>query len=202
MAKQGNFAHIYRLGKDRFRLTFISKTPSGATFASELRDGAGWDLQGYLKDHMHPSTDFEAVIGSIGKQTELQLTSGVAIRGHYEDDSIVESPATVEDLCQWMSDFQQKYFEDREITISVAITQKNELGGTACFGAATENGGIVSVPEELLPFGKCLKIVLLHEMIHANLHVTGKTDPGNGHGELFKAEVKRLMNAGAYDSLL
>ena len=151
---------------------------------------------------MHPSTDFEGIISSIGQQTEVQLTSGVAIRGHYEGDGITQSPATVEDLCQWMSEYQQKYFEDREITISVAIAQKNELGGTACFGAATENGGIVSVSKELLPFGKCLKIVLLHEMIHANLHVTGKHDPENHHDESFKAEVKRLMNEGAYDSLL
>src|SRR5580704_13584653 len=164
MAKQENLAHIYRLGEDKFRLTFISRSPGGATFASEVRDGAGWDLQDYLKDHMHPSTDFEAVISSIGQQTEVQLVSGVALKGHYEDNGLVQSPATVEDLCQWMSQYQQKYFEDRDITISVAITQKNKLGGTAHFGAATENGGIISVSEELLPFGKCLRIVLLHEM--------------------------------------
>jgi hypothetical protein len=48
-----------------------------------------------------------------------------------------------------------------------------------------------------------LRISLLHELIHANLHAAGKKDPdGDDHGVLFKAELKRLMSAGAYDPLL
>jgi hypothetical protein len=48
-----------------------------------------------------------------------------------------------------------------------------------------------------------LKISLLHELIHANLHVAGQHDPaGDNQGEQVKAELKRLMTAGAYDSLL
>jgi len=202
MAKQENLAHIYRRGEDEFRLTFISKSSGGAAFVSELRDCSGWELRDYLKDHMHPATDFDAILRSIGEQTEVSLVRGTVIRGHYENDTLVQSPATVEDMCQWMSEYQEKYFEGRKITVVVATVTKRDLHGGGCFGATMSDGGQITFSEELLPFGKCLKIVLLHELIHANLHVTGKRDPDKDHGESFKAEVKRLMNEGAYDSLL
>ena len=169
---------------------------------SEIGDRSGWELQDYLRDYMHPTTDFESVIDSIGEQTELTLMRGAVLRGHFEDDTLEQSPVTVETLCQWLSEFQEKYFGDRKITIVVAAVEKRDLHGGGCFGAAMSDGGQITLSKELLPFGKCLKIVLLHELIHANLHITGKHDPKNDHGESFKAEVKRLMNAGAYDSLL
>ena len=52
-------------------------------------------------------------------------------------------------------------------------------------------------------FENTLKIALLHEMIHANMHSRGfDADPNHEHPPEFKAEVKRLMALGAYDDLL
>lgn len=52
-------------------------------------------------------------------------------------------------------------------------------------------------------FENTLKIVLLHEMIHADMHARGfDADSNHEHPPEFKAEVKRLMAFGAYDDLL
>jgi hypothetical protein len=47
-------------------------------------------------------------------------------------------------------------------------------------------------------------ITLLHEMVHADLRFRGYIgyDIDGGHGMIFKAEIMRLINAGAYDGLL
>lgn len=47
-------------------------------------------------------------------------------------------------------------------------------------------------------------ITLLHEMAHADLRFRGYTgyDEDGGHGMIFKGEIVRLINAGAYDGLL
>lgn len=47
-------------------------------------------------------------------------------------------------------------------------------------------------------------IVLLHEMAHVDLRFRGYVgyDADSGHGMIFKGELVRLINAGAYDGLL
>ena len=47
-------------------------------------------------------------------------------------------------------------------------------------------------------------ITLLHEMAHADLRFRGYVgyDADEGHGMMFKGEIVRLINAGAYDGLL
>lgn len=47
-------------------------------------------------------------------------------------------------------------------------------------------------------------ITLIHEMAHADLRFRGYTGypADEGHGMMFKGEIVRLINAGAYDSLL
>jgi len=208
MAEQGNSAHIYRLDDGKFRLTFISTSPNGAQFLSEIGDFNRWELDDWLKDgHLHPSTDFNALLDSFEKQIEstVLLVRGTVLRTHFEDEdgALVKSPAKIEDVCQWMAEYQQQYFDDRKITIVTDLSQNKNLKATACFGPAVPDGGSISVSAELLRFSNCLKIALLHELIHANLHASGKHDPArDDHGELFKAELKRLMNAGAYDPLL
>lgn len=57
--------------------------------------------------------------------------------------------------------------------------------------------------ERVTEFENTLKIALLHEMIHANMHAHGfDADPNHEHPPEFKAEVKRLMALGAYEDLL
>ena len=55
MPEQGNSAHIYRLNDGMFRLTFISTSPSGAQFLSELGDFTRWELDDWLKDRWLPT---------------------------------------------------------------------------------------------------------------------------------------------------
>ena len=47
----------------------------------------------------------------------------------------------------------------------------------------------------LAVYPKYMKIVLLHECVHLKY-------PRFTHGKKFKAEIKRLFDAGAFDSLL
>ncbi len=206
MAEPGNSAHVYKLDDGKFRLTFISESNGGAHFLSEIGDFNRWELDDWLKDgHLHPSTDFNALLDSFEKQTEstVPLIRGTVLRTHFEDDEgvLVKSAAKIEDVCQWMSEYQEQYFEDRKITVVADLPQNKQLKATACF-CPTPEGGSIMVSSELLRFSNCLRISLLHELVHANLHITGRNDPNDDHGEAFKAEIKRLMHAGAYDQLL
>ena len=51
------------------------------------------------------------------------------------------------------------------------------------------------------PFVKLCCILVLHELIHSSL-CKENGDPNERHGARFKAELKRLMDAGAYAKLL
>jgi hypothetical protein len=203
MASLGNSAHIYRLDDGKFRLTFVNASPGGASVLSEIGDFTRWELQEWLKDHLHPSTDYDGLLMSFETQTESTVALGVTLlRTHFEDEQLVKSPASIEDVCQWMGEYQRCYFADRKITIIAEVIGNRNLKATACFSPTLPDGGAITVSSELMKFSSALKISLLHELIHANLHASGKHDPDDDHGELFKAEVKRLMNAGAYDPLL
>ena len=203
MASPANSAHIYRLDDGKFRLTYVHASPSGTSVLSEIGDFTRLELREWLKDHLHPSTDFDVVLTSFEKQTESTVALGVTLlRTHFEDGQLVKSPASIEDVCQWMGEYQQRYFADRKITIIAEVLSNSSLKATACFSPTLPDGGAISVSSELMKFSSALRISLLHELIHANLHASGKHDPDDDHGELFKAEVKRLMNMGAYDPLL
>jgi len=203
MAPYGNSAHIYRLDDGKFRLTFVNTSPGGASALSEIGDFTRWELQEWLKDHLHPSTDYDGLLMSFETQTESTVALGVTLlRTHFEDEQLVKSPASIEDVCQWVGEYQQRYFADRKITIIAEVIGNRNLKATACFSPTLPDGGAITVSSELMKFSSALKISLLHELIHANLHASGKHDPDDDHGELFKAEVKRLMNMGAYDPLL
>jgi len=201
----GNSAHLYKLDDGKFRLTFVSTSKGGAKFLSEIGDFTRWEIEDWLKDHLHPETDLSALLEPIANQTEtnIPLVRGTVLRTHFEDDvgALVKSAARIEDVCQWMSEYQERYFEDRKIIVVADLPQNKQLKATACFWPTPE-GGSIMVSSELLRFSNCLRISLLHELVHANLHTTGKNDPNDDHGEPFKGEIKRLMNAGAYDQLL
>ena len=73
MSEQGNSAHIYRLDDGKFRLTFISSSPSGGQFLSEIGDFTRGELELWLKDgHLYPSTDFDALRLSRHIQTRIK----------------------------------------------------------------------------------------------------------------------------------
>lgn len=60
-------------------------------------------------------------------------------------------------------------------------------------------GGIhpsIAINAALTNWGRCIRIILLHEMAHVSLpqHVE--------HGPIFKRRIRRLVKQGAYDDLL
>jgi len=205
MAEHGNSAHFYRLGDGGFRLTFASKSPSGASFSNEIGDLSLSEIEDWLEYRVNPATDIDALLRSIEEQTESTVPVGRTLMNIHFDDEVcgmVKSPATIEDVCQWLSEYQQQYFDDAKITIVAEAVEQKKLKGTACFSSTMADGGCIIVSSELMQFTNALRISLLHELIHANLHATGERDPADDHGGAFKSEVKRLMNAGAYDPLL
>lgn len=155
-SEQGNSAHIYRLDDGKFRLTFISTSKGGASFLSEIGDFNRWEIEDWLKDHLHPATDFAAILQSVANQTEsnVPLIRGTVWRTHFEDEDgvLVKSAAKIEDACQWMSEYQEHYFDGRKITIVADVSKNKHLKATACFSPTLPDGGCISVSSELLQF--------------------------------------------------
>jgi hypothetical protein len=198
-------AHIYRLDDGRLRLTFVHSSPDAdsATFLSELGDFARWQAEEWLKDHLHPTTDFDALLKPLENQTELNVAVGrILMQTHVEDGCLTKSPASVEDACVWLGDYQRQCFDNRKITIVVETSNNKNLKATACFYPSGAQMGSIVLSSELFQFPSALRISLLHELIHANLHATGKTDADDQHGKEFQAERRRLLNSGVYELLL
>lgn len=120
---------------------------------------------------------------------------------HLDDDmNLVKAPATVQDLCAWANEYDLKYFDGlvakQEPGIDIAII--DNTGGTACFMPENRTA---YVEKAITGSEKFCRIVMLHELVHVKLFVT-TGDPGEAHGPIFRAEIERLWDAGAYDNLL
>jgi hypothetical protein len=84
--------------------------------------------------------------------------------------------------------------------VEIAVNTHPKFGGAACFDPTSMT---IHIAERITPLENIAKVALLHEMIHVKLYVQdGIKDAGEKRGATFKAEVKRLMDAGAYDGLL
>ena len=55
---------------------------------------------------------------------------------------------------------------------------------------------IITVDRQLMSHGRFVRMVLLHEMVHASAH------HDVAHGPKFVKRIKRLVRQGAYDDLL
>lgn len=111
--------HIYRLDDGKLRLTFVHTSPDadGATFLSELGDFERPQAEEWLKDHLHPTTDFDALLKPLENQTELSVAvARILMQAHVEDGCLTKSPASVEDACVRLGDYQRQYFNSRKIT--------------------------------------------------------------------------------------
>ena len=117
-----------------------------------------------------------------------------------DDMNLVKAPMSKEDLSMWANFYQKKYFPNAAPAVTITVNTNDKFQGAACFDPTDM---IIHVAERITPFENLAKIVLLHEMIHVNLHHgMGDGEEGDHHGEQFKTEIKRLMTAGAYDNLL
>ena len=73
-------------------------------------------------------------------------------------------------------------------------------------GICQYNGGHIQIriSEDFKKHGDAGMVVLLHEMVHADLKLSGYTgyDHFEGHGPLFFAALDRLYRAGAYEGII
>lgn len=115
-----------------------------------------------------------------------------------EDWNLVQASATATDLSTWANTFQQRYFPGCDPSVSVAVNTNPKFTKVAAFDPTTMT---IHISERIVPFHDIAKICVLHEMIHVNLYTQNK-DADKAHGARFKAEIKRLFNAGAYENLL
>ena len=113
----------------------------------------------------------------------------------------MKAPASVEQVCDWLADYQRLYFGDKPITIVVDLIENKKLKATAGFCPSYSRMGSMFFSAELVEFSNALKISVLHELIHANLFAANG-DADDNHGDRFQSEVKRLMGLGAYNSLV
>jgi hypothetical protein len=118
-----------------------------------------------------------------------------------QDGERLKSPATVEDLCQCGCKFQKAYFNNEQVDAVVVISDTAVMKCAASFSPGSKRGGIIEVDSVLLGFPGLWKISLLHELVHMNLYLENG-DPDEKHGKRFKSQIKRLVSARAYDSML
>lgn len=98
-------------------------------------------------------------------------------------------------LKAFMRTYQQRYFRSiREVADLVVAP----LDGPSCF---IPDNNTIHVHPAVAPFSRLAKIAILHELIHSKLHKQNG-DPDEAEGPRFQAEVKRLLEAGAYKGLL
>jgi hypothetical protein len=115
-----------------------------------------------------------------------------------EDWNLVKAPATAADLSNWANAFQQKYFPGCEPNVTVTVNINPKFGGAAAFEPATMT---IHISERVAPLENVAKICLLHEMVHVKLYMENQ-DADEAHGPRFQAEIKRLIQAEAYDNLV
>lgn len=85
--------------------------------------------------------------------------------------------------------FNRKYFNG-EVPHTTSVTWAPLNGDNGDY-----QDGAIHIDTTLQGSPRLVKIIMLHEMIHARY-------PRLTHGKKFKAEIRRLVEAGAYDSLL
>lgn len=94
-----------------------------------------------------------------------------------------------------------KFFNDRiPRSTTVTFARIKEDGLTSYSGGVST----IKISRDLIRHPDLSIIILLHEMNHAALHVSGYTgyDHLKGHSTLFHAGIDRLYRQGAYETLL
>ena len=85
----------------------------------------------------------------------------------------------------------------RDVTWTVCGTEP-ELFDSEPDTPVEEPDGTFNVPAKFIELAK---IAILHELVHSKLHKQNG-DPDEAEGQRFQAEIKRLLEAGAYKGLL
>jgi hypothetical protein len=89
---------------------------------------------------------------------------------------------------------QRRYFEDAALFTDLLFRSEVQKG--AKFDRQDK---CIYIQESLTVFPSLCKILILHELIHSKLL---KEHNEASHGDPFKTEIQRLLEAGAYNDLL
>ena len=110
---------------------------------------------------------------------------------HYlidDQSNLITGPMSVDEISKLANEYQDQYFPGQKPTVSIQVTNSPQFHGAGCLEPAAKK---IWLAERVTEFENTLKIALLHEMIHANLHARGfDADPNHEQPPEFKAEVK------------
>jgi hypothetical protein len=108
-------------------------------------------------------------------------------------------PVTVRQMMRWVRSYEKRYFKNERLVLGIEI--KHKLPQIASLGLFS----FIEISDDILRSEKLVRILLLHEMAHSKLFLQSHRrdqKQEQGHGPRFRAEIKRLISAGAYDKLL
>ena len=91
---------------------------------------------------------------------------------YFIDDqwNLIKGPLSVDEISKLANEYQDKYFPGQKPTVSIQVTNSPQFQGVGCYEPATKK---IWLAERVTEFENTLKIALLHEMIHANMHARG-----------------------------
>ena len=102
-------------------------------------------------------------------------------------------------MMRWVRSYEKRYFKNERLVLGIEI--KHKLPQIASLGLFS----FIEISDDILRSEKLVRILLLHEMAHSKLFLQShRRDEKreHGHGPRFRAEIKRLISAGAYHKLL
>jgi SprT-like family len=108
-------------------------------------------------------------------------------------------PVTPRQMLRWVRSYEKIYFNSERLVLGIEI--KHKLPQIAFLGLFS----FIEISDDILRSEKLVRILLLHELIHSKHFLQSHRrdeKQEHGHGPRFRAEIKRLMSAGAYDKLL
>jgi hypothetical protein len=115
------------------------------------------------------------------------------------EESWSDKPVTTRQMMRWVRSYEKTYFKKERLVLGIEIKQK--LPQVASLGLFS----FIEISNDILRSEKLVRILLLHEMAHSKLFLQSHRrdqKQEQGHGPRFRAEIKRLISAGAYDKLL
>lgn len=105
-------------------------------------------------------------------------------------------------LLKEFNHLNERFFDDRIVLNRLGFSSKTLPGDAS--GAYYHNYRWILISSGLKEYHNVVTMILLHEMIHADLHIRGYLGypVDGGHGSQFQIEIDKLYKTGAYDGIL
>jgi hypothetical protein len=114
--------------------------------------------------------------------------------------------ATNKDLEKWFKQFNRRFFENRidpRVQVRFAMSEDDrDVIGDDCDGVYLVDEKVILIDKALRGYRRLTQMILLHEMIHAEIPKHISQPFIEDHGMLFQHRMVELFNAGAFDGLL